>query len=290
MSELGGDAPRARVIVTPRSLRSLRVSMQLTRWIVYAVALAGIAATVRFAVAPPQPRPARSEPAARADAAAQGYATLFARRYLTWDASRPDAYAAGLSSFLGDAVDATAGQRLPTSGSQSVEWAQVVQSRPIAARASAYTVAAQTDTGGLVYLSIEVARDASGALTLAGYPAFVGAPASDPARTLTRDNAGDVSEPALIGVVTRTLRNYLAGSGSNLAADLTAGARVTLPATRLVLRQLTALQWRPDRSGVIATVVADDARGAGYTLAYEIDVQAAAGRWEVAAIQTDPTS
>ena len=34
--------------------------------------------------------------------------------------------------------------------------------------------------------------------------------------------------------------------------------------------------------------MAQDARGARYTLAYELDVAEVAGRWEVAAIQMDP--
>jgi hypothetical protein len=35
-------------------------------------------------------------------------------------------------------------------------------------------------------------------------------------------------------------------------------------------------------------VQAQDARGARYTLAYELDVARVQGRWEVSAIQTNP--
>jgi hypothetical protein len=35
-------------------------------------------------------------------------------------------------------------------------------------------------------------------------------------------------------------------------------------------------------------VQAQNARGARYTLAYELDVARVQGRWEVSAIQTDP--
>jgi hypothetical protein len=41
---------------------------------------------------------------------------------------------------------------------------------------------------------------------------------------------------------------------------------------------------------VIAVVQARDARSVQYTLAYELDVAVVGGRWEVSAVQTDPSS
>jgi hypothetical protein len=215
---------------------------------------------------------------------------LFARRYLTWDTNRPDAYAQGLGPFLGDGVDPNAGLRAPATGAQSVEWAEVVQARDVTAAEHIYTVAAGTTLAGVVYLSVDVARDRTRGLALARYPAFVGPPASHPAASLSSDGRADVGDASLSRVIERALRNYLAGSASNLAADLVAGAHVTLPPNPLALQQLTQLQWRPDRTGVLATVIAGDQRGVAYTLSYELDVASASGRWEVAAIQTDPTS
>jgi hypothetical protein len=284
------EPPRPRVVTTPRSLRRLRVSAHATRWVLYALAAAGIAATVRFTIAPPRVAPPRMPSPPRVDLGAQGFATLFARRYLTWDASRPEAYARALAPFLGEEIDSTAGLRLPASGAQSVQWAEVVQARPIGPVERVYTVAAQTDAAGLVYLAVDVTRDGSGALRLAAYPAIVAAPASRPATSLGRAGAVDVADPSLQRVVERTLRNYLAGSSSNLAADLTTDARVMSPAAPLALQSVTQQRWRPDHTGVIATVVAADQRGASYTLSYELDVVAVGGRWEVAAIQTDPTN
>jgi hypothetical protein len=290
MTEAGRDTPVGTIVTTTHSLWRLRVSLSLTRWVVYAVAAVGVATTIRFAVAPPR-APAPHVPSVqRTDLAAEAFATLFARRYLTWDASRPDAYAEALTPFLGDGVDADAGLRLPASGTQSVDWAEVVQTRDVSSGEHVYTVAAQTGSDNLVYLSVDVARDPTRGLALARFPAFVGEPASHPATSLSLDGAADVGDAALSRVVERALRNYLAGSASNLAADLAAGARVTLPPNALTLQQLTQLQWRSDRTGVLATVVAADVRGAAYTLSYELDVVSASGRWEVAAIQTDPTS
>ena len=48
------------------------------------------------------------------------------------------------------------------------------------------------------------------------------------------------------------------------------------------------LDWAPGAGAVLAVVQAQDARGARYTLAYELDVARVQGRWEVSAIQMDP--
>jgi hypothetical protein len=100
-----------------------------------------------------------------------------------------------------------------------------------------------------------------------------------------------VSDPALQTVVERALRNYLADSGSELQADLTSSARVSLPAQALMLEALQRLDWSAEGGDALtATVQASDAHGARYTLAYDLDVAQVAGRWEIAAIQMDPDS
>ena len=86
------------------------------------------------------------------------------------------------------------------------------------------------------------------------------------------------------------MRNYLAGSPGELAADLSRGARVSLPNVALTLDSTQRLDWASDRRSVVAVVEARDARGARYTLAYELDVAEVDGRWEVSAIQMDPDS
>jgi hypothetical protein len=178
------------------------------------------------------------------------------------------------------------GLRLPTSGEQRVEWAEVVQAREPIPGEHVYTVAAQTDTAGLLYLTVSVVRTVDGGLALAGYPAFVGAPASAPAQSPER--LREVVDAALATVVERALRNYLAASAGELAADLTSGARVSLPALALDLQSVQRLDWSPDGTSVLAVVRAQDSRGAQYLLAYELDVVRLQGRWEVSAIQTDP--
>ncbi|HTU79086.1 MAG TPA: conjugal transfer protein [Solirubrobacteraceae bacterium] len=285
---MSGARPSPRVSVTSRPLWRIRLARELPRYLLCAASIAGLAASARFALAPPSPSASASagrEPAP-ADPAAEAYATLFARRYLTWNAGEPQASERALEPFLGPGMETDAGIQLPASGEQRVEWAEVVQAREPAPGEHVYTVAAQTDTAGLLYLTVPVERTAGGALALAGYPAFVGAPASEaahPPATLR-----EVTEPALATVVQRALRNYLAASSSELAADLAGSARVSLPAMPLTLESPAHLDWAQEGSAVLATVQAQDERGVRYTLAYELDVLRQQGRWEVSAVQTDP--
>jgi hypothetical protein len=171
-----------------------------------------------------------------------------------------------------------------------VTWTQVTQSRPGTDGSRVYTVAAQTDRAGLLYLTVDVQRGRDRALRLDGYPAIVGAPLSAPAAAQAGDEQRDVTQRALRVTCQRALRNYLARAADNLDADLTDDAAVSLPGIALSLRRLTALQWAPDHQSVLASVQADDGDGVGYALRYELDVRRVQQRWEIAAIQTNPTT
>jgi hypothetical protein len=207
---------------------------------------------------------------------------LFTRRYLSWNAAEPQVSARALDAFVGAGMEPGAGLQIPSTGQQRVQWAEVVQERDPAPGEHVYTVAAQTDTAGLLYLTVTVMRTADG-VVLAGYPAFVGAPASAPAQP--SGHLQEVGDRALATVVGRALRNYLAASAGELAADLSGGAHVSLPAAALNLESLQRLDWSADGRSVRAVVQAQDGRGVQYTLAYELDVVREQGRWEVSAVQ-----
>jgi Conjugative transposon protein TcpC len=268
----------------------IRLARELPRYLLQGLAVAGLLASARFAIAPPRPLIARASTssAVTVDRAAEGFATLFARSYLSWSSRDPEAHRLALAPFLGSWMEAEAGLQPPESGEQRVQWTQVVQVRDLAADEQMYTVAAQTDTAGLLYLAVAVAREADGALALAGYPAFVGAPAATGA--VAPAHLREVEDPALETVVTRALRNYLARAESELDADLAVGTRVSLPGATLTLQSLDSLDWSADGRSVLATLRARDERGAQYTLAYELGVRSNAGRWEISAIQTSPNS
>ncbi len=280
--------PHATVTVTTQSLWRIRIARELPRYLLQALALAGLLASARFAIDPPRPAIARSSSpsSVNVDRAAEGFATLFARRYLTWNSRDPEAHRLALAPFISSSMEAEAGLQPPESGEQQVQWTQVVQARDPASDEHVYTVAVQTDTAGLLYLTVAVVREANGRLALAGYPAFVGAPATSAAAL--PEHLREVESSALTTVVTRALRNYLDGSESELAADLTTSARVSLPGLTLMLQSLVSLDWSVTDRSVLAVVRARDERGAQYTLGYELDVVADAGRWEISAIQMSP--
>jgi Conjugative transposon protein TcpC len=281
--------PTPTVTIASKPLWRLRLVGNLPRYLVNAAAVAGLIASVRFALAPPR-QAAASRPLSpgvpATDRAAEGFATLFARRYLSWNAAEPGQAERLLASMAGSEMTPAAGLSLPAEGAQQVEWAEVVQVREPAPGMHVYTVAAETDAAGLLYLSVGVARTVEGRLALSGYPALVGPPAAGGARFA--QPTPSVTDAALGRVIRRALRNYLAASSQELEADLAEGARVAVPSVVLTLVEVERLSWSEDRRSVIALVHAHDARGVGYTLDYELDVRNVAGRWEVSAVQMDP--
>jgi hypothetical protein len=219
---------------------------------------------------------AASDPArvaAGADAPSRAFALQFSRAYLSYDAERPGARSRALAPFLSDAVSAEAGF-FPGGGSQAVIWAEVASDQPALTGGRAITVAVALNTQALpVYLTVTVAHERGGPLSLVGYPAFVGAPAtSRDAPSFTRSA---VEDQQLSAVVARALRNYLAGSARNLEADLAPDAAVTLPTLPLRVRSVGRIEWlgRSGARAVLATVEASDARGGTYTLAYELGIE-----------------
>lgn len=276
-----------KVTLTAHLMWRVRLARELPRYLLTAFSVLGLAVCARFVIAPPRPIELRDRARGQSmDRAAEAYAVLFARRYLTWDASEPSTQARGLEAFIGSGVETGAGVQPPSQGEQRVEWAEVVQARESAPGDHVYTVAAQTDDAGLLYLTVGVTRLSEGALSLSGYPAFVGAPSAAPARQPPQLRA--VDEPALEVVVRRALRNYLGDSPGELAADLAADARVSLPAIGLTVDQIGRLSWAPGPGSVVVQLQAQDERGARYTLSYEVDVKRAQGRWEISAVQMDP--
>lgn len=278
------------VLISRRPIWRLRIASDAPRYLLCAVSLAGILASARFAIAPPHasvmPAPDISD--AKPDLAAEGYAVLFARSYLTWNAAEPGTGGRALQQFVGAGSEPDLGRELPATGEQRVEWAEVVQEREARVGVHVYTVAAQTDTSGLVYLAVEIERAPGGSVELAAYPAFVGPPALGSAPF--QEGVRSVSDPSLRAVVGRALRNYLAGEPAELDADLTTGASVSLPEQGLSLTAVQRIAWDADGRSVLAIVQAQDKRGAQYTLAYELDVVQTQGRWEVSAVQMNPYS
>jgi hypothetical protein len=281
------------VTIQTRPLWKLRLGQRLPRWLLGAVAAAGLLASARYAIAPPHPTIAVQAQRSTPDLAAEGFASLFAREYLSWDGGDLEVRRRLLEPFLGEGLALEAGMQLPAGGSQRVLWDEVVQEREPRPALHVYTVAAETEPGGgLVYLAVSVLHRHGGPLRLASYPAFVGAPATGAARPVALEGS-EIEDRGLETVVSRALRNYLAPAPSELAADLVPGAVIATPHLRLSLERVESLVWA-SADVVVAVVEARNAHtsqeGPRYTLAYEVEVQRVSGRWEVAAIEASAAS
>lgn len=278
----------AQVTVTARRMWRLRVTRESARYAVIAASAFGLLASARFAIAPPRGNTAAPppRPGSAPDLAAEGFAVRFVRSYLTWKGDEPALGGSALEGFGGVQMEPDLGLEVPPTGEQNVLWAEVVQSREPIAGTFVFTVAAGTSTEGVRYLTVPVRRTATGRLALAGYPAFVGAPSSEPASLPS--GLRDVSEPALELVVRRAIGNYLADAQGELAADLAGGARVAPPAVPMTLLSSGHQEWAPGGGAVTILVQARDNLGVRYTLSYELDVTQVRGRWEISAIEADP--
>jgi len=275
----------APAITVQRSVRRVQWARLAPRLALYGTIGLLAALGLRELVSPSQVKPPPVPRVQVPDGAAEGFATDFARAYLTYDAAHPDRREQTLADFAGGPIDADGGFSPPQRDSQQVYGAAVVQSRSPAANAWVYTVAAQT-TNGPVHLTVPVQRDRDGYLHLTDYPGLVGPPAAKGADIPAAGRR--VDDEALIAVVRRTLGNYVAGSDENLLADLAPQATVSTPSLPLRLDGMDDPTWVRNGRTVRAVVDAHTPDGGRLRLAYELDVKRG-DRWYVSAIAQDPT-
>lgn len=287
-AETGGRS-RSRVKVERRSLRRLELHSSLPRYALYAVALVAIAHAL-IDIARPSRATAPSSRSSGIDVAAAAYATSFARAYLTYDSASPAAQQAAIGRFVGGGPQgSSAGFTPPSSGSDSVGFAQVVGYQPAAGGGELFTVQADTSRHGTVYLAVTIARGSGGALELVGEPALVGPPVSAPAVADPSQANMPVSDPELAAVVTRALGDYLRGDSSDLQSNLATGAPTPNVPAPLNHVQVTRVAWQAPGRMVGADVQGSDGAGGTYSLHYELSV-IRQGRWYVSAIESTPNS
>jgi Conjugative transposon protein TcpC len=272
MSEITDHAGRPRVEELCRSVRRSRLAARAPRHLASAALLVLVAIGLRAILAAPSPAGAMARPAAGADAPSEDLALRFARAYLTYDAADPSAREQALAPYLGAGLSAGAGFDA-SRGSRRVLWEDVASEQAALQGGHVITVAVEVSSQAApLYLAVTVRHATGRPLSLVGYPALVGAPAiaasaPEPARHA-------VTDPDVSQVVERVLRNYLAGSATDLRADLTDDAQVTLPTARLRMRRLAQVDWvaGPGSGAVLATASAEDEEGDTYTLTYELGI------------------
>ncbi|MFJ9822194.1 conjugal transfer protein [Streptomyces sp. NPDC101151] len=292
-SEAGASmAAGARLEVMRRRVRLSRLAV----WtavaagpIALGLALTSTPAVVEAAT-PTKPPTVRSA-AALADPA--GYAQLFVSAWLRSSADAPASAQARLAHSMAPDVDLPD----PVFDAQSKPASvTAVRSAHRADDAWSVTVAAQYADGRLRNYAVPVVADRAGSsFTVTGAPAVVAGPAR--ARAPKSPYGVSVGEGALSSAVGEFLSAYLTGAGGidrylapgvELSALSPAPYRAVIVQQVLTVEQVTAEEQVPSEGTtvrILARVQARDEDGR-WPLAYEIELTARSGRWDVAALES----
>ncbi len=173
------------------------------------------------------------------DASVEGFALGFARDYLTYDGARPEDHSKRVSRYLSNAVEEGAGLVIPGDAKDEISSVHLVGSRKEGetgrTKIATVTVAYRLVDDSRGYLNVTVTRDGDGRLAVPEYPSFIAKPSLD--RDIEISKKDDVVDPAVVGVIRRFMRNYLAGSRTDLQADVLPGYEIS-PLGHMTLREL----------------------------------------------------
>lgn len=279
---------------TPGGL--LRGAGRVVLWVVVLLLLVRGAAGV---LARDEPGPAASaRPAVAAswpDDEARAFAADFARAYLSYSPRHPQRYVRQLRRFVSPAAASSILPRFAQRESrQAVQSATVARTARVDGGRALVTVAATIEAGGVSteYLTVPVARDARGGLTVYDLPSFSAPPATGSAEALEFEPLASAERAGIEDVVTRFFRAFLAGRADELEYLVPAGTRVQALGRPYELVGLDAVeQLGPARGrwrSVVATVRARDVQTrAVYPLRYRLAL-VRSDRWYVATVNTTP--
>jgi len=283
------DAVRAPVIRTPGGLAK-RLGRAVLWLLVLVLLLRGLASVME----PRRPAAVASVPkpvvASWPDDGVRAFAADFARAYLTYSPSDPDASATAVRAFVGPEL---AGSIVPEYGEDAPRRAVGSVSVARVARiddSHALVSVAAAATGGTQYVAVPVARDARGGLVVSDLPSLTAPPArasvgATPVESLPLGERGPIED-----VVSRFMRDFLAGDSGALKFLVPAGTRIGALGQRHELVDVTSLALVAPPKGrvrdVLATVRAKDAAtGATYGLRYRLEL-VREDRWLVSAVNT----
>ena len=218
------------------------------------------------------------------DAVVEGLAERFARVYLTLDPAHLAERGRALSEFGLPDDGLAADQAGPHT--RRVLWTAIAAASRVGDGRTVVTVEAD-DGRATTYLAVPVARAADGRVFVASPPAIVGPPSVAHDRGSVAEL--EVADPSLRAVISRAVRHYLAGSRTDLSADLAPRARVSLPPTPVRVGAIDAVTWLAPKHRVAIDLVGRMPDGTELTLRYELEVVRAAGRWLVRSIEVNPS-
>src|SRR3954447_11710032 len=234
--------------------------------------------------------PAASVQAAPAAAAAwpddpaKAFAVDFARAYLGYSPRDPEASADAVRALVTpDLADSVVPQYAKGAPAESVGAAAVARSAVVGSGRALITVAVD---GGR-YLTVPVARDGAGGLVVYDLPSFAAPPAHGAAVATSVDPLSGSERDAIVDVVGRYMKAFLAGDAQQLAYYAPPGAQVAALGRPQELVELVSVgQLAPpagDARDVLATArVRDGAGGATFSLGYRLHLIYRDGRWLVA--------
>ena len=235
--------------------------------------------------------PSAARPAAVAwpDDEARAFAADFARAYLTYAPSDPEASADAVRAFvapeLASSVVPQYGEDAPRRAVGSVSIARAVRMD----ESHALITVAASATGGTRYLSVPVARDARGGLVVSDLPSLAAPPARASVPASVSESLPVGERGAIEDVVSRFMADFLAGDGGALSYFTPSGVRIDALGQAHELVEVTGLALARPAQGrvreVLATVRARDAAGVVMELRYRLRL-VREDRWLVAAVNT----
>ena len=280
----------APAVRTPATL--LRTLGRVALWSVVALLLLRGANDVLAGDSPaPVTRESRSIALSWPDDEARAFAVDFARAYLSYSPRYPQRYARGVLGFVSpDVADSVVPRFAQRDSRQMVQNALVAHVERQDDRRALVTVAATLAARSVStrYLTVPVARDGRGGLTVYDLPSFVAPPPRAQVRLPEPEPLSGIERAEIEDVLTRFFRAFLAGRQGDLEYFVPAGVRIGAVGQPYELAGLDSVAQDGPAAGrvrsVLVTVRARDPEaGAVYPLRYRVRL-VRRDRWYVAAV------
>jgi hypothetical protein len=224
------------------------------------------------------------------DDEARTFAADFARAYLSYSPTQPEAHAQALEPFVAPELVSSIAPEFPgDQARQTVGSVSVARTAKLGGSRALITVAAAVN-GDTRYLAVPVARDSRGGLVVSDLPSLVAPPARAVVAAPELEPVASNERGGIEDVLNRFFSAYLAGDSRGLEYLLPAGARIGALGQRYKLVGVTSLALAAPAKGSTREVWASvRARDAGtraiYGLRYRLRL-VREDRWYVAAVNS----